>query len=145
MPRQLRIYVGLTTLAAALVLLTGVDEWSTYASGWKLLLILGLVVLSAAGEHMSFQVHSGWATHAGTVPQMAAVLLLPPGLAALVAGLGTGIYVCHRRSAPAKAVFNTASVVLAAGTASLVVAQFGGPAVLSDVESWRGLVAATLA
>jgi diguanylate cyclase (GGDEF)-like protein/PAS domain S-box-containing protein len=145
MPTKLRIYVCLITLAAVLVAVSDPAAWTNYASVWKVLLLLGLVVLTAAAEHVSFQVQSGWTTHAGTVPHLAAALLLPPGLAAVVAGLGMAIYVCRRRPPAAKAVFNTASVMLAVGAASFVVAPFGGPAVLSEAGSWRGLLAAILA
>src|ERR1700730_4712834 len=142
---RLRLYVSLITLAAMLVVVRDPAAWISYAGGSTLVLLLCLVVLTAAAEHVSFQVQTGWTTHAGTVPHLAAALLLSPGLAALVAGLGMAIYVCRRRPPLAKAVFNTSSVMLAVGAASLVVAPFGGSAVLSDVRSWHGLLAAGLA
>jgi diguanylate cyclase (GGDEF)-like protein/PAS domain S-box-containing protein len=145
MSTRLRLYVCLITLAAVLVVISDPAAWTNYASGWNLVLVLGLVALAAAAEHVSFQVQSGWTTHAGTVPHLAAALLLPPSLAALVAGLGMAIYVYRRRPPLTKAIFNTAKAVLAVGAASLVVAPFGGPAVLSEVGSWHSLLAAALA
>jgi diguanylate cyclase (GGDEF)-like protein/PAS domain S-box-containing protein len=145
MPHKLRIYVCLVALAALLVVFSDPAALIGYASGWNLVLILGLIVLTAAAEHVSFQVQSGWTTHAGTVPHLAAALLLPPGLAAAAAGLGMAIYVFRRRPPPAKAVFNTASVMLSVGAASFAIAPFGGPAVLSEAAGWHGLLAALLA
>ena len=56
----------------------------------------------------------GTGSKAGHPPQVPAVpgCLLPPGLAALVVGLGMLIYVVHRRMPPIRAIFNTASVMV---------------------------------
>src|ERR1051326_52282 len=109
---KVRAYVGLVTAAAVLLALADYSTWASYARGWPLGLVLGLVAGGAVGEHVSFRVHSGWTTHAGTVPHLATALLLPPGQAAVVAGLGMVIYVVHRRMPPIRAIFNTASVMV---------------------------------
>src|SRR5438132_5895338 len=138
---SVRIYVCLVTLAATLVILADRFSWVTKATAWQVVLVLVLVIVCAAGEHVSFQVHSGFATHAGTVPHLATALLLPPGPAGLVAALGMAIYVMNRRPAPLKAVFNTANVVLSVEAASLAFSQLGGPDLLIGSDDWRGLLA----
>src|SRR5438132_3931920 len=104
MPLTLRIYVGSLTLAAGLGLVLDPLSWVSHATSWQLILFVALVVLCAAGEHISFRVHSGWAMHAGTVPHLATALLLPPGPAGLVAGLGMLVYVVNRRLTLPKAI-----------------------------------------
>jgi hypothetical protein len=142
---SVRLYVCLVAAAASLGVI--VDARSSLAglTGWHVLLVLALVVLCAVGEHVSFQVHSGWSTHAATVPHVATALLLPPGLAGLVAGLGMLVYVFNRRLAPSKAILNTASDMLSVEAAACVAAQLGAPGVLVDPEGWRGLLTATIA
>jgi diguanylate cyclase (GGDEF)-like protein/PAS domain S-box-containing protein len=142
---KVRAYVGLVTAAAVLVAAADFSSWANYARGWPLVLVLGLVAACAVGEHVTFQVHSGWTTHAGTVPHLATALLLPPGQAAVVAGLGMVIYVIHRRMPPIRAIFNTASVMVAVSAAALVVSMFGGPRVLIEAENWHALLAALAA
>ena len=113
---SVRLYVCLVAAAATLGVVVDPHSALTSVTGWQVLLMLALVILCAVGEHVSFQVHSGWSTHAATVPHVATALLLPPGLAALVAGLGMVVYVFNRRLAPSKAVLNTASGMLSAGS-----------------------------
>ena len=141
MHASVRIYVCLVTLAAALVILADPFSWVSNATAWQLLLVVALVLVCAVAEHVSFQVQSGFATHAGTAPHLATALLLPPGPAGLVAGLGMAIYVGNRRLSPIKAAFNTASVVLSVEVASFVFSRLGGPALLRGADDWRGPLA----
>ncbi|HEX8969375.1 MAG TPA: EAL domain-containing protein [Chloroflexota bacterium] len=145
MRRSVRAYVGLISVVAGLAMLGDSPTWLGFVTGWHVVLLVALVLLCAASEHVSFQVHSGWATHAGTVPHLATALLLPPGLAGLVAGLGMAVYVVNRRLAPTKAIFNTASVVLSVAAAAGVAAWFGGPSILVDRDGWCGLLSASAA
>jgi diguanylate cyclase (GGDEF)-like protein/PAS domain S-box-containing protein len=145
MHASVRLYVCLVAAAAVLAVIADPHTSTPDLGGWRVLLVLVLVIFCAVGEHISFQVHSGWSTHAATVPHVATALLLPPGLAGLVAGLGMTVYALNRRLAPSKAVFNTASDMLAVQAASFAAAQLGSPGVLLDPEGWRGLLAATVA
>src|SRR5919202_1007702 len=142
---SVRVYVCLVALAASLGVAAESRLWVDNLSGRQALLMIALVILCAAGEHVSFHVHSGWSTHAATVPHVATALLLPPGLAGVVAGLGMAIYVVSRRLDLWKGVFNTASDMLAVEAAAFAAAQLGAPAVLVDREGWWGLLAAGLA
>src|SRR5690242_19768137 len=103
-----RVYVGLVILAALLLTVgdVGARDLSWIQSHAALLVILA--VLCAMAEHMVFQIHSGWATHAGTVPHLALAVLVSPGMASLVAAVGMLVYVLNRRQAPLRAGFNTA-------------------------------------
>src|SRR5438477_1418386 len=142
---SVRLYVCLVAVAATLGVVIDPHSVLTSVTGWQVLLMLALVILCAVGEHVSFQVHSGWSTHAATVPHVATALLLPPGLAGLVAGLGMVVYVFNRRLAPSKAVLNTASGMLSVEAAAFAATQLGAPGVLVNPEGWRGLLAAIVA
>ena len=139
-----RAYVALVILAA---LLLAVGDGSNRDFAWidsHAGLLLILIVLCALAEHVTFQVHSGWATHAGTVPHLAAAVLVPPGIASLVAAIGMLVYVINRRQVPIRASFNTASQALSVGVAGLVIRAFGSTDVMVE-PGWRGPVAALVA
>jgi diguanylate cyclase (GGDEF)-like protein/PAS domain S-box-containing protein len=140
----LRAYVGLLVIAAMILVAVELGALSNSPSSFSPVLVLALLALCVIGEHLTFQVHSGWATHAGTMPHLATALLLPPGIASLIAGVGMLVYVLNRRQSPTKAVFNTASVTISVAVAGLAVALFGGAEVLLE-PGWRGLLVATLA
>src|SRR5437588_2782061 len=142
---SVRLYVCLVAAAATLGVVVDPHSALTSVTGWQVLLMLALVILCAVGEHVSFQVHSGWSTHAGTVPHLATALLLPPGQAGVVAGLGMAVYVFNRRLAPSRAVLNTACDMLAVEAAAWVGTQFGTPGALVDEQGWRGLLASCTA
>src|ERR1700682_6318128 len=99
-------------LAAADVV--SVPGW-TYA--WTPLAGLALLALYVLAVHFQFQVHSGWATDASTVPAVATALLLPPGIGMLIAGIGLMTYTIGRRRLGLKGIFNAASAMLAVGAA----------------------------
>ncbi|HEV7665073.1 MAG TPA: EAL domain-containing protein, partial [Chloroflexota bacterium] len=54
-------------------------------------------------------------------------------------------YVLNRRTAPSKAAFNTASVMVSVATAACAISLFGGPNVLLEGDGWRGLIASLVA
>jgi len=140
----LRLYVGILVAASLCLGVGEVWELLTGTVPSSPLLLLALLVLCIVGEHVTFQVNTGWATHAGTVPHLATVLLLPADTACLVGGLGMLVYAIRRKQPRVKAAFNTASVTLSVGAAGLVITPFGGADVLVGA-GWHGLVAATLA
>src|SRR5947209_7443900 len=117
----LRAYI-VAVIGAALAVLWRAQYEPHAGQNWQPALISVLLVLCIIGEGVTFQVRSGWATHAGTIPHIAAALLLPPGQASAIAGLGILVHAVRRRQTPAKAAFNTASMTLSAGAAALVVA-----------------------
>ena len=139
-----RAYVALIILSALLLAVGDVSAWDLSWIKSHLGLLAVLVALCAIAEHVSFQVHANWSTHAATVPHLAAAVLVPPGLASVAAVLGTLFYVAHRRQPPIKAAFNTATVGLSVGIAALVVRSSGGADVMVD-PGWHGPLAALVA
>ena len=95
--------------------------------------------------HFQFQVHSGWATDASTVPAVATALLLPPGIGILIAGIGLLTYTVSRRRLGLKGLFNTGSAMLAVGAAAHVASALGGPTQLTSESGWAALPVAVLA
>jgi diguanylate cyclase (GGDEF)-like protein/PAS domain S-box-containing protein len=132
-------YVAVVISAAILLVVGDLATLVVWPQSWSLLLVPILLVLCAAAEHLHFKVHSGWSTHAGTVPHLAAALILPPGLAALVAGLGMLSYTISRRIPGPKAAFNTASVTLAVAAAAHVATSLGGRERLIGGDNWAAL------
>ncbi|MBV8719092.1 MAG: EAL domain-containing protein [Chloroflexi bacterium] len=139
----LRAYVGAVILAALAVV-----AWAqcrpAASSDWQPVLVVVLLVLCVVGEQVTFQIQSGWSTHAGTAPHMAAALLLPPGVAGAVAGLSVLIYEFRRGKPLGKAAFNSATTMLAATAASLVITLVGGSQILLE-SGIRGPIVAILA
>src|ERR1700682_5334006 len=124
-------------LAAADVV--SVPGW-TYA--WTPLAGLALLFLVVLAVHFQFQVHSGWATDASTVPAIATALLLPPGIGMLIAGVGLVSYAAVRRRLGLNALFKAASAILAVGSAAHLATLLGGPTLLDNSTSWTALPAA---
>jgi diguanylate cyclase (GGDEF)-like protein/PAS domain S-box-containing protein len=139
-----RAYVALVILAALLLAAGDTSAWNLSWIQSHAGLLVVLVVLCAIAEHVSFQVHANWSTHAATVPHLAVAVLVPPGLASIAAVVGTLIYVVHRRQPPIRAAFNTATVGISVGIAALVVRSAGGDDVMLD-PGWRGPLAALVA
>src|SRR6266581_2335928 len=120
----------------------GVASW-TYA--WSPLTGLALVAMYIVAVHFQFQVHSGWATDASTVPAVATALLLPPGIGMVMAGVGLLAYAVSRRRLGLKSVFNAASAMLAVGAAAHVASTHGGPGLLTGGSGFTALPVAVLA
>ena len=139
----LGLYVAAMIVAALAMIAFAPYAWAD-GSTYQPLVLAVLVVLCVLGEHVTFQVHSGWTTHASTAPHLAAAFLLPPGLASAVAAVASIAYALNRRTAPLKAAFNTASMALSVGMSALLVSALGGTDVLIE-PGWRGLVVAILA
>ena len=98
--------------------------------------------------HFQFQVHSGWATDASTVPAVATALLLPPGVGMLIAGIGLLTYTVStggRHRLGLKGLFNTGSAMLAVGAAAHLASALGGPTLLTSGSGWTALPVAVLA
>lgn len=138
----MRVYVFIGLIAAitsALVIhdFAALSLRPTEAQGAQLLVLL---FLTFGAARLHFQLRTGWRTTVTTVPHIAAALLLPPGLAAIV-GLLT------RASNPRpfvlrKFIFNTANTTLAV-TAAAHVALIACPD--GQLATWEGLAATVLA
>src|SRR6202022_1724837 len=112
---------------------------------WTPLAGLALLSLYVLAVHFQFQVHSGWTTDASTIPAVATALLLPPGVAMLIAGASLLTYSVVHRRVGLKGLFNAASAMLAVGTAAHIATALGGPTELTDGSGWTALAAAGLA
>src|SRR4051812_32177039 len=67
----LRAYVWLLVTATGVLVTLELGSRSNGNSNFNLVLVIALLLLCVAGERLTFQVNSGWATHAGTVPHLA--------------------------------------------------------------------------
>lgn len=141
----LKLYIALVAVGAVLLVAVDVSGALTREPTWSITLALALLMLCAAAEHITFQVHSGWATAAGTIPHMAAVFLLPPGVAALIGALGVISYDAGKRTPLPKVVFNAASVIVSIAAASYVASAFGGLQLITHDDGWLGPPVAVLA
>src|SRR3982074_2345299 len=104
---QLIIAIG---VVATFFELTAVPNWGY---SWTPLVGVALLSLYIVAVHFQFQIHSGWATDASTVPAVATALLLPPGIGVLIAGIGLLTYAVGRRRLGLKGIFNAATAMLA--------------------------------
>jgi len=132
----LKLYIALVVANAVLLLghdLSVVAQWP-YA--WSAGVTIALIVLSAIGDHLHFEVRRGWYTNASAVAHIAAAFLLPPGLAMAIAALGVGLRALRHPLAPPKLAFNVASITLAVGAAAHLATRFGGPDRVSPGGSW---------
>src|SRR5690242_11568021 len=134
----LAAYVSAVILAALFVVTRVPHELGTH---WQPVLVLLLLVLCIVGEHVTFQVHSGWSTHGGTAPHIAAALLLPPGLAGAIAGASVLVYGLRRRKSPLKSAFNTAAFTLATSAASFLAWSAGDCQVLLEPGAGGAVIA----
>src|SRR5437588_7618366 len=115
---RVNAFIALVALAATGLLahdLLALNGWPVQAQ----LSNLGvLLVLLAGAARFEFQLRTGWRTNATTVPHIAAALLLPPGLAAIVGLLTRAIN--PRPFELRKFIFNTANTTLSVAVASHV-------------------------
>src|SRR6266702_3655911 len=136
-----RLYALLLIAVAgglAVTEVVGVVSW-TYA--WSPLTGLALVAMYIVAVHFQFQIHSGWATDASTVPAVATALLLPPGIGMLMACAALLTYAIRRGRLGLKVAFNAASGMLAVGCAAHLATLFGGPSQLTSGFGWTALPA----
>jgi PAS domain S-box-containing protein len=106
---------------------------------------LAILALSVGAEHITFRIHRGWTTAAGTLPHLAAAFLFPPGQAEVIGLLGALSYGVSRRLSARKVLLNAAVVVLAVGAGAHVALGFGSPQLLTGQDGWWGPPIALLA
>src|SRR5216684_8335079 len=109
----LKLYIALVGTAAILLLGHDLSVLALWPHSWSLGVTIALIVLTAIGDHLQFEVRRGWYTNASAVPHVAAAFLLPPGVAIAIAGLGAVIRAFRYPLPLAKAGFNLASICLA--------------------------------
>ena len=97
---------------------------------------IALIVLTALGDQLQFEVRRGWYTNASAVAHVSAAFLLPPAAAMTIAGPGVVIRATRYPLPAAKAIFNVANMALAVGVAAHVASSFGGTI---NVRSTPGL------
>src|SRR5258708_14879553 len=124
----LKLYIARAGHAGILLLGPDLSVLARWPHSWSLGVTIALIVLTAIGDHLQFEVRRGWYTNASAVAHVAAAFLLPPGLAMAIAGLGALMRAFRYPLPPAKAAFNIASISLAVGVAAHLAMQFVGPA-----------------
>lgn len=141
----LKLYIALVAVAAMLMLGHDLSVLAWWPHSWSLGITIALVVLTAVGDHMQFEVRRGWYTNASAVGHVAAAFLLPPGAAMIIAALGA-LMRARRYPLPlAKAAFNVASISLAVGAAAHLATQWGGPERVSPGGTWTDPLVAAVA
>jgi hypothetical protein len=132
----LKLYIALVGTAAIVLLGHDLSVLPLWPHSWSLGVTIALIVLTAIGDHLQFEVRRGWYTNASAVAHVGAAFLLPPGLAMAIAALGALVRAYRYPLPPAKAVFNIASISLAVGTAAHLAEQMGGPDRVSPGGTW---------
>ena len=135
--------MGVVVALAALVLVLGVTlplrsvEWAW----WGAALLLGAVILAEAGnvEISRDSDEAGYAISISTIPQVACAVLLPPPVAAALAG---GVMLADElrgRSPFSRLVFNVASTSLSVGVSALAANVLGISGAGLAEAGWQGV------
>jgi len=137
-----KLYI--TFIGGAAILLLGHDlsVLALWPHPWSPGVTIALIVLTAIGEQLQFELRRGWYTNASAVAHVAAAFLLPPGLAIAIAGMGAVIRAVRYPLPLGKAIFNLASISLAVGAAAHLATEFGGPDRVSPGGTWSDPVLA---
>src|SRR5438067_7375883 len=122
----LKLYIALIVTSGMLLLMHDLSVLAAWPYPLSPGVTIALIVLTAIGDHLQFEVRRGWYTNASAVAHVGAAFLLPPGLAMAIAALGALVRAYRYPLPPAKAAFNIASISLAVGTAAHLAEQLGG-------------------
>src|SRR5216684_5778005 len=98
----LKLYIALVGAAAILLLGHDLSVLPLWPYSWSLGVTIALIVLTAIGDHLQFEVRRGWYTNASAVAHVGAAFLLPPGVAIAIAGLGVIVRHVRYPVTPAK-------------------------------------------
>ena len=145
MRQEVRLYAFSIIVAAGFVTVVDLTSIGDWGYSWSPIVGLALLLGYVCAVQFQFQVHSGWATDASTVPAVATALLLPPGVGIPIACAGLLIYCIQRGRWGLKGAFNTASAMLAVGSAAHVSTMLGGPTELTSGAGWTALPVVVLA
>src|SRR5207249_4004550 len=111
----LKLYIALVGTAAILLLGHDLSVLPLWPHAWSLEVTIALIVLTAIGDHLQFEVRRGWYTNASAVAHVGAAFLLPPGMAMAIAGLGALIRAYRYPLPQAKEAYNHTSTRLVVG------------------------------
>jgi signal transduction histidine kinase len=123
----LKLYIGAVAVGAGLLLAHDVSVLADWPHPWSIGVTIALIVLTALGDQLQFEVRRGWYTNASAVAHVCAAFLLPPAAAMSIAGVGVVVRAIRFPMAMPKTIFNMANMVLAVGIAAHVADTFGGP------------------
>ena len=129
MPRRVYLYVsatcaiGLAVFVATLITPGLPPHWSWWGAG--LLLVAMILAEAGAVELTRESDHALHVISISTIPHVAAILLLPAWLAALVAGAGMLIDECRARRPVLQLSFNVACTTGSVGLAAMLAGLFG--------------------
>jgi signal transduction histidine kinase len=132
----LKVYIGLVTGSATLLLAHDLRLLSSWPFPHSIGVTIALIVLTALGDQLQFEVRRGWYTNASAVAHVCAAFLLPPAEAMAIAGLGLAVRALRYPLPPGKALFNLANTMLAVGVAAHVADTFGGPVRVGYGGNW---------
>jgi diguanylate cyclase (GGDEF)-like protein len=141
---RLTVLVGATVALAGLVLALALTlplrsvEWSWWGAG----LLLAAVRLAEAGNveiNRDAEGDSGYGLSVSAIPQIASAVLLPPSVAALLAGAGMFADEARNHSPFSKLAFNVASTTLSVGVSSLVANKLGIAGAGLAEAGWQGV------
>src|SRR5438270_10843947 len=129
MPARVRVFIGAACAAAALLLtasalLYGFDGgWSWWGVG---LLLLGCILGEAGASEISRDsAGAGYVVSVASIPHLASALLVPPAMAAALAGLAMLLDELRARSPLPRTFFNVASTTTSVGAAALLATASG--------------------
>jgi diguanylate cyclase (GGDEF)-like protein len=129
MPLRVRLFIGGTCGIAALVLAacSALGSASVAWAWWGLgLLLIGCILGEAGAAEITRESDdAAYVVSVASIPHLASALLLPPFLAAAVAGLGMLIDEVRTRSPLSRTLFNVASTTNSVGVAALIAHRFG--------------------
>jgi diguanylate cyclase (GGDEF)-like protein/PAS domain S-box-containing protein len=135
-------FIALVGAAAALLVAHDLATLNSWPSESQLGTLVVLLLLLGAAGRFEFQLRTGWRTNATTVPHIAATLLLPPGLAAIVGFMARAMN--PRPFVLRKFAFNTANTTLSVAAAAHVASAILSSANLVDFSGLIATFAATL-
>src|SRR5438270_7778664 len=122
--RSVDLYISFTVVAALGAVIASATLARDDGLEWAWWGAVLLIVISVVAEGRSVVMPGGTQVSVATIPHLVGALLLPPPVAALVAGCGILIDILRARAGPRKIAFNvantTATVALAALVANLL-------------------------
>ena len=129
MPIRVRLFIGGTCSIAALVLAaclargSASEAWTWWGVG---LLLIGCILGEAGAAEITRESDgAAYVVSVASIPHLASALLLPPFLAAPVAGLGMLFDEVRAGSPWSRTLFNVASTSTSVGVAALTAHRFG--------------------
>src|SRR5689334_21419604 len=132
----LKLYISLIVATAAMLLAHDLSVLGSWAHPSSFGVTIALIVLTALGDELQFEVQRGWYTNASAVAHISAAFLVPPAAAMAIAALGLALRAMRYPQPIVKTAFNMANITLAVGVAAHVADAFGGPERIALGGSW---------